>query len=89
MRRAANRDAETAGTERIASTVLSARNWEMMLGLVDIFVYEAACATYDLPRGAIESLKLPASLAHPNASAHRMGLHFMVSSVARLVNAIR
>ena len=70
-------------------TLLSARNHEMMPGLVDIFVYESACATYDLPREAAENLGLSPSLAHPKASAHHMGLYFMASRGARLVKRIR
>ena len=70
-------------------TLLSARNHEMMSGLVDIFVYESACATYDLPREAAENLGLSPSLAHPKAPAHHMGLYFMASRGARLVKRIR
>ena len=36
-------------------TLLSARNHEMMSGLVDNFVYEAACATDDLSREATKT----------------------------------
>ena len=61
----------------------------MMPRLVDIFVYETACATYDLLREATECLGLPPSLAHPKAPAHHMGIYFMASRGARLVNGIR
>ena len=70
-------------------TLLSARNHDMMPGLVDIFVYETACATYDLPREAAESQGMPPSLAHPKAPTHHMGLYFMASRGARLVDGVR
>ncbi len=70
-------------------TILSARNHDMMPGLVDIFVYQSACATYDLPRDVAESLNLPASMSHPKAPTQYMGLYFMASRGARLVSAIK
>lgn len=70
-------------------TLLSARNHDLMPGLVDIYVYETACATYDLPRDVAKILDLPPSLAHPKAPTHHMGLYFMASRGARLVNGVR
>lgn len=69
-------------------TLLSARNHALMPGLADIFVHEVGCATYDLPRAAAQELGLPASAAHPQAITHHMGLYFMASRGARLVDAV-
>ncbi len=69
-------------------TLLSARNHNMMPSLVDIFVYESACATYDLPRAKAEALELPEYMAHPKAATQYMGLYFMASRGARLVNSV-
>ena len=69
-------------------TFLSARNHDLMPGLKDILVYEAGCSTYHLPREMAESLGLGAHAAHPQDIAHYMGLYFMASRGARLVDKV-
>jgi len=69
-------------------TFLSARNHDLMPGLKDILVYEAGCSTYHLPRETAEDLGLGAHAAHPQDIAHYMGLYFMASRGARLVDRI-
>lgn len=69
-------------------TLLSARNHDLMPSLADITVYEAACATYHLPRVTAESLGLGIHAAHPQDVAHYMGLYFMSSRGAELVDTI-
>ena len=69
-------------------TVLSARNHDMMPSLTDILVYEGGCATYDLPKAVAEDLGLGPTAAHPQDVTHYMGLYFMASRGARLVNEV-
>jgi len=69
-------------------TMLSARNHELMPSLEEIAVHELACATYDLPRPIAESLGLPVTSAHPQALTHHLGLYFMASRGALLVDAV-
>jgi nicotinamidase-related amidase len=69
-------------------TFLSARNHEMMPSLRDILVYEGGCSTYDLPRATAEKLGLPLTAAHPQDVTHYMGLYFMASRGARLVDKV-
>ena len=69
-------------------TMLSARNHGMMPSLKEILVYDAGCSTYDLPRAVAEKLGLPSSAAHPQDVAHYMGLYFMHSRGAKLVNEV-
>ena len=69
-------------------TFLSARNHGMMPTLRDILVYEGACATYDLPRQAAETLGLPATAAHPQDVTHYLGLYFMASRGAKLIDQV-
>jgi len=69
-------------------TLLSARNHDLMPSLKDILVYEAACATYHLPRVTAESLGLGIHAAHPQDVAHYMGLYFMSSRGAELVDTV-
>ncbi len=69
-------------------TFLSARNHDLMPGLTDILVYEAGCATYDLPKATAETLGLPPTAAHPQDATHYMGLYFMASRGARLVDKV-
>lgn len=69
-------------------TMLSARNHGLMPTLKEILVYDAGCSTYDLPRAAAEKIGLPASAAHPQDVAHYMGLYFMHSRGARLVDQV-
>jgi nicotinamidase-related amidase len=67
-------------------TLLSARNHGMMPTLADIVVFEPGCATYDLSVETAASLGLPPSAAHPQALAHYLGLYFMASRGAILVD---
>ena len=69
-------------------TALSARNHDMMPTLEDIFVYEAGCSTYDLPKSVAEDLGYGATASHPQDVTHYMGLYFMASRGARLVNEV-
>ena len=69
-------------------TLLSARNHGLMPTLADIVVYEPGCSTYDLPRAAAERLGLPATAAHPQDLTHHLGLYFMASRGAILVEAL-
>lgn len=70
------------------ATMLSARNHRMMPGLGDVVVYEPGCATYDLPRAAVQTLGLPATAAHPQDLAHHMGLYLMASRGAVLASSL-
>jgi nicotinamidase-related amidase len=69
-------------------TFLSARNHDLMPSLKDIMVYEVACSTYHLPRHAAEGMGLAAHAAHPQDITHYMGLYFMASRGAQLVDRI-
>lgn len=69
-------------------TMLSARNHGLTPTLKDIDVYEAACATYDLPREVAVKLGLPETAAHPQEPAHYLGLYFMASRGARLIGNV-
>src|SRR3546814_3343318 len=60
-------------------TLLSARNHDLMPTLKDISVHAGACATYDLPKEAAESLGLPETATHPQDLTHHLGLYFMAS----------
>lgn len=70
-------------------TMLSARNHDLMPGLDEIGVYEGACATYDLPKPAAVAVGLPETAAHPQDLTHYMGLYFMASRGARLVDSVQ
>jgi len=69
-------------------TTLSARNHDLMPTLKEIAVYEAGCSTYDLPRATAETLGYGATAAHPQAATHHMGLYFMASRGARIVDKV-
>ncbi len=69
-------------------TTLSARNHGMMPSCKDIFVYESGCATYDMPLETAKALGLPDTASHPQDVTHYMGLYFMASRGARLVDAV-
>lgn len=69
-------------------TMLSARNHGMLPGLQHIMVYDRGCATYDLPKVVAEDLGYGAVAAHPQDVTHHMGLYFMASRGARLVDAV-
>ena len=69
-------------------TALSARNHGMMPGLRDISVYASGCATYGLPRDVAVGLGLPETAAHPQQETHYLGLYFMASRGAELVDSV-
>ncbi|MGA1599777.1 MAG: isochorismatase family protein [bacterium] len=69
-------------------TLLSARNHGMVPTVKEVLVYDKGCSTYDLPRPVAESIGLPASASHPQDITHYMGLYFMASRGAALVNAV-
>lgn len=69
-------------------TMLSARNHGMMPTLREIAVYARGCATYDLPLDVATGLGLPETAAHPQAPTHYLGLYFMASRGARLVDRV-
>jgi len=69
-------------------TTLSARNHDMMPTLKDISVYATGCSTYDLPRDVAKGLGLPETLAHPQDATHYLGLYFMASRGAELVDGV-
>lgn len=70
-------------------TSLSARNHDMMPGLVDIHVYDKGCSTYDLPIEVAKEVGLPEVAAHPQDVTHYMGLYFMASRGAKLVGSVQ
>ena len=69
-------------------TFLSARNHDMMPSLKDILVYEGGCSTYHLPRETAEGLGLGSHAAHPQDVTHYMGLYFMASRGAELIDRV-
>ena len=69
-------------------TLLSARNHGMLPGMKEVLVYDKGCSTYDLPRRIVEEIGLPPSASHPQEIAHYMGLYFMASRGAQLVNSV-
>jgi nicotinamidase-related amidase len=69
-------------------TFLSARNHDLMPSLKDILVYEVGCSTYHLPREMAEKLGLASHAAHPQDVTHYMGLYFMASRGAQLVDNV-
>jgi len=70
-------------------TLLSARNHGMMPTLRDVVVYDAGCATYDLPRDIALKRGLPATAAHPQALTHHVGLYVMAARGAGLASEVR
>ena len=69
-------------------TLLSARNHGMLPSLKEILVYEKGCSTYDLPRSVVEEIGLPVSASHPQEITHYMGLYFMASRGAQLIESV-
>jgi nicotinamidase-related amidase len=69
-------------------TALSARNHGLMPGLRDIVVQAPGCATYDLPREVAEQSGLGPTAAHPQAATHHLGLYFMASRGAQIVDQV-
>ncbi len=70
-------------------TMLSARNHGMLQGLNEVVVYDKGCSTYDLPRDVVKEIGLPPSTSHPQDLTHYMGLYFMASRGAQLVNSAK
>lgn len=69
-------------------TMLSVRNHGMLHSLKEVLVYDKGCSTYNLPRNIVEEIGLPASASHPQKITHYMGLYFMASRGAKLVNSV-
>jgi nicotinamidase-related amidase len=69
-------------------TALSARNHDMMPDLKNIHVYDKGCSTYDLPRDVAIDVGAGEFAAHPQDVTHYMGLYFMASRGANLVNKV-
>ena len=70
-------------------TLLSARNHGMLSGLKEVLVYDKGCSTYNLPRNVVEEIGLPLSASHPQDLTHYMGLYFMASRGAQLVESVQ
>ncbi|PHQ72246.1 MAG: isochorismatase [Sneathiella sp.] len=70
-------------------TSLSARNHGMMSDLKEIYVYDKGCSTFDLPRATAEEAGLGGRAAHPQDITHYMGLYFMASRGAQLVDNVK
>jgi hypothetical protein len=60
----------------------------MLYEVEEILVYDKGCSTYDLPRETAESLGLPSSASHPQDVTHYMGLYFMASRGAGLIQEV-
>ncbi len=69
-------------------TSLSARNHDMLSELKEIYVYDKGCATFDMPKEVAVDVGLPETSAHPQDIAHYMGLYFMASRGAGLVDQV-
>jgi len=70
-------------------TLLSARNHGMLPSLKEVVVYDKGCSTYDLPRNVVEEIGLPLSASHPQDVTHYIGLYFMASRGAQLVESVQ
>lgn len=70
-------------------TLLSARNHGMLPCLKEVLVYDRGCSTYNLPRSVVEEIGLPPSVSHPQDITHYMGLYFMASRGAQLVDEVK
>lgn len=57
--------------------------------LKEIIVYEPGCATYEIDQQMCEKYSLPDWVRHPQALAHHLGLYFMASRGASIVDEIR
>ena len=55
----------------------------------EVMVYDKGCSTYDLPRNVVEEIGLPLSASHPQDVTHYMGLYFMASRGAQLVESVQ
>ena len=54
--------------------------------LKEVIVYDKGCSTYGLPKDVAEEIGLPPSASHPQDITHYMGLYFMASRGAQLVD---
>ena len=70
-------------------TILSARNHGMLQGLNEVVVYDKGCSTYNLPGDVVKEIGLPPSASHPQDLTHYMGLYFMASRGAQLVDEVK
>ena len=70
-------------------TMLSARNHGMLQALNEVVVYDKGCSTYNLPGDVVKEIGLPPSASHPQDLTHYMGLYFMASRGAQLVNSAK
>ncbi|CAI7776648.1 unnamed protein product, partial [Closterium sp. NIES-54] len=70
-------------------TALSARNHGLFgQELKEIVVVAPACSTYNLPRPVAESLGRGATASHPQDATHHLGLYFMHSRGAIIVDEL-
>ena len=69
-------------------TFLSARNHDLMPSLKDILVYEGGCSDLSPAARHAEKPGPAAHAAHPQDVTHYMGLYFMASRGARLVDKV-
>ena len=69
-------------------TLLSARNHGMVPSIKEVVVYDKGCSTYSLPRNVAEDIGLPPSASPPQDLTHYMGLYFMASRGAQLVEQV-
>ncbi len=57
--------------------------------LKEIIVYEPGCATFEINHQMCEKYTLPDSARHPQALAHHLGLYFMASRGAIIVDEVK
>ncbi|GJP45598.1 hypothetical protein CLOM_g4970 [Closterium sp. NIES-68] len=70
-------------------TALSARNHGSFgQQLKEIVVFAPACSTYNLPRPVAEGLGRGATASHPQDATHHLGLYFMHSRGAIIVDEL-
>ena len=70
-------------------TLLSVHNHGMIPSFKEVLVYDKGCSTYDLSRSVVEQIGMTHSASHPQEIAHYMGLYFMASRGAQLVNNVQ
>lgn len=69
-------------------TTLSARNHGMIGDLAEILVYEPGCATYEMNDETRLKFGLPETALHPQDLSHHMGLYFMASRGAKIIDKL-
>ncbi|CAI9111444.1 OLC1v1011665C1 [Oldenlandia corymbosa var. corymbosa] len=67
-------------------SALSARNRGILTPLKDVYVYSAACATFDFPLHVAQNIK--GALAHPQELMHHVGLYTAKGRGAKVVNEV-